>query len=296
MAQEHAAVGSRVTLQQGAVMWSLRELFKDVPMVHVLDVGERPIYQGLVDSGAARISGFEPTASECDKLNAKYGAPHQFFPTFVGDGKVGTFHETSWSLTGSLLEPNQPLNEKFQQLAELTALKAKHEVQTTRLDDVAGLLDVDFIKIDVQGAELMIFEHAPRVLSEAVLIQTEVEFLPLYKEQPLFGDVDRHLRTAGFQLHTFLGFGQRAFKPLVKNKQPHLGFRQLLWSDAVYARDFMRLAELSEPKLKKLALLLHDLYESLDLCHLVLEELDRKSGLTWAPRYLQRLTGTGPKR
>lgn len=280
-------------------MWSLRELFKNLPMVHVLDVGaalgEKPIYQPLVDAGAARISGFEPTALECDKLNAKYGPPHRFFPTFVADGKPNTFYETNWSLTGSLLEPNLPLNSKFQQLAELTALKATHPVETTRLDDVAGLVDVDFIKIDVQGAELLVFENAPRVLSEAVLIQTEVEFLPLYKEQPLFGDVDRQLRGAGFQLHTFLGFGQRAFKPLVKNKQPHLGFRQLLWSDAVYARDFMRLSELSEAKLQKLALLLHDLYESLDLCHLVLSELDQKTGEAWAARYLQRLTGNAPK-
>lgn len=281
-------------------MWSLRELFDDLPIVHVLDVGaavgERPIYQSLVDARAARISGFEPTPAECAKLNAKYGPPHRFFPSFVGDGKPGIFHETSWSLTGSLLEPNQALNGKFQQLAELTAPKAQHPVQTTRLDDVAELTDVDFIKIDVQGAELMIFENAPRVLSEAVLIQTEVEFVPLYKDQPLFADVDRQLRASGFQLHTFLGFGQRAFKPLVKNKQPHLGFRQLLWSDAVYARDFMRLELLSVAKLQKLALLLHDLYESLDLCHLVLEEHDRKSGEARAARYLQRLTGAAPKR
>lgn len=280
-------------------MWSLHELFTDLPMVHVLDVGaalgERPIYQGLVERGKARISGFEPNPSECAKLNEKYGAPHQFFPTFVGDGEAGTFHEAAFPLTSSLLPPNQPLNEKFQQLAELTAVRATHPVRTTRLDDVQGLSGVDFLKIDVQGAELSVFQHGPRVLSEVVLIQTEVEFLPLYQGQPLFAEVDQHLRGAGFQLHTFLGFGQRAFKPLVKNKQPHLGFRQLLWSDAVYARDFMRLESLSEAKLLKLALLLHDLYESLDLCHLVLSTLDGKTSGDRAARYLQRLTGAPPK-
>jgi FkbM family methyltransferase len=276
-------------------MWSLCELIQDIPRIHVVDVGaalgEKPIYQPLVDAGAARISGFEPTPAECDKLNAKYGAPHQFFPHFVGDGKTQTFHETRWNLTGSLFEPNQPLNEKFQALPELTELVQKHSVETTRLDDVEGLEDVDLLKIDVQGAELMVFEHAPRVLSETLLIQTEVEFLPLYKEQPLFAEVDIHLRRAGFQFHTFLGFGSRAFKPLIKNKQPTHGFRQLLWSDAVYVRDFMRLDQLSELKLRKLALLVHDLYQSVDLCHLVLEELDRRGSEKWAPRYLARLTG-----
>jgi FkbM family methyltransferase len=281
-------------------MWSLRELIKDIPQIHVLDVGaalgEKPIYQGLVDAKAARISGFEPTQAECDKLNTKYGAPHRFYPTFVGDGRPQTFHQTRLHLTGSLLAPNQALNDKFQALGEFTELIEKHAVETTRLDDVNGLSDVDLFKIDVQGAELMVFEHGPRVLSETLLIQTEVEFVPLYEDQPLFADVDSHLRRAGFAFHTFLGFGSRAFKPLVKNKQPTAGFRQLLWSDAVYVRDFMRLELLSEAKLKKLALLVHDLYQSVDLCHLVLEELDRRGAEQWAPRYLQRLTGAPPAR
>lgn len=277
-------------------LWSLRELMEDIPLVHIVDVGaalgEKPAYQALVDAGAARLSGFEPTPAECQKLNARYGSPHRFYPSFIGDGGLQTYHETNWSLTGSLFEPNQALNEKFQVLAEVTTLVRKHPVQTTRLDDVEGLTDVDFLKIDVQGSELMVFENAPRVLSETLVIQTEVEFLPLYKGQPLFADVDAHLRGAGFQFHTFLNFGMRAFKPLVKNGRPTEGINQLLWADAVYARDFMRLERLSEPKLQKLALLLHELYQSVDLCHLVLEELDRRRAEKVAPRYLQRLMGT----
>jgi FkbM family methyltransferase len=277
-------------------MWSLRELMEDIPLVHVVDVGaalgEKPVYQGLIDKGAARLSGFEPTPAECQKLNARYGSPHRFYPSFIGDGRKQTYHETNWNLTGSLFEPNQALNEKFQMLAEVVTLVKTHPVETTRLDDVEGLTDVDFLKIDVQGAELMVFENAPRVLSEALLIQTEVEFLPLYKEQPLFADVDAHLRRTGFQFHTFRGFGTRAFKPILKKGRPAEGVNQLLWADAVYARDFMRLESLSAPKLQKLALLLHDLYQSVDLCHLVLEELDRRRAGKVAPRYLQRLMGT----
>jgi FkbM family methyltransferase len=277
-------------------MWSLRELFDDIPVVHVLDVGaalgERPAYQSLVEAGAARISGFEPVPAEREKLVARYGPPHRFYPDFVGDGRPHTFYETRWSLTGSLFEPNQELNAKFQALAEPTAPVRTHAVRTTRLDDVAGLDDVDFVKIDVQGAELMVFENALRVLSQVVLVQTEVEFVELYRKQPLFADVDRHLRAAGFQFHTFLGFGSRAFKPLLKKAQKEAGFRQLLWSDAVYVRDFMRLALLPEAKLKKLALLLHDLYQSFDLCHLVLAELDRRGTGHGATRYLRRLAAS----
>ncbi|TWO71937.1 FkbM family methyltransferase [Caenimonas sedimenti] len=281
-------------------MWSARALFQEALMVHVVDVGaalaEHPNYQPLIDAGAARLSGFEPTPEECEKLNAKYGAPHRIHPVFVGNGQTQTYHETNVGLTGSLFEPHNELNSKFQQLAELMQVVARHEVQTTRLDDVEGLVDVDMVKIDVQGAELQVFQHAPRVLSEAVLIQTEVEFVPLYKDQPLFADVDAHLRAAGYQLHTFLGFGSRAFKPLAKNNQPYDGFRQILWSDAVYVRDFMHLDRLADGKLKKLAVLLHDVYQSPDLCHHVLEALDRRGGgQRYAPRYLQQLTAPAPR-
>jgi FkbM family methyltransferase len=218
-------------------MWRLRGLFDDIPVVDVLDVGaalgERPVYQSLAGAGAARNSGFEPVPAERDKLRARYGPPHRFYPDFVGDGRPHTFYETRWSLTGSLFGPNQALNATFQALAEAAALVRTRTVRTVRLDDVAGPDDVDFVKIDVQGAELMVFENALRVLSQAVLVQTAVEFVEPYREQPPIADVDRHLCVAGFLFHTFLGFGSRAFKPLLKKAQKEAGFRQLPWSDAV---------------------------------------------------------------
>jgi len=39
-----------------------------------------------------------------------------------------------------------------------------------------------------------------------VLIQTEVEFVELYKGQPMFADVDIFLRASGFQFHTLNSF------------------------------------------------------------------------------------------
>jgi hypothetical protein len=229
--------------------------------------------------------------AEREKLVARYGPPHRFLPDVAGDGNQHAFYETRWSLTGSLFGPNQELNATFQALAEATAPVRTRTVRTVRLDDVAGLNDVDFIKIDVQGAELMVFENALRVLSQAVLVQTTVEFVELYRKQPLFADADPHLRAAGFQFHTFLGFGSRAFKPLLKKAQKEAGFRQLPWSDAVYVREFMRLALLPEAKLETLELPLHDLCQSFDLCHVVLAGLDRRGTGNGAARYLERLTG-----
>jgi FkbM family methyltransferase len=274
-------------------MWSMFELLPEDLQIDVLDIGaalnEQPPYQSLVDAGRARIIGFEPTPQECERLNQEYGKPHCFFPCFVGDGQTATFHETNWSLTGSLYEPNSPLLEKFQNLAEAVRPVAKHSVSTTRVDDLVEIDNVDFIKIDVQGSELTIFQNALRLLTGTLLIQTEVEFVELYRGQPMFADVDIFLRNNGFQFHAFNGFGSRAFKPLIVNGNINLGIRQILWSDALYVRNWMNLEELDDIKLRKYAVLAHDLLGSYDLAHLVLVELDRKIGTTLAVTYLDRL-------
>src|SRR5262249_27082561 len=157
---------------------------------------------------------------------------------------------------------------KFHTLAESTTPKARHSVSTRRIDDMPEIGNVDLFKIDVQGAELSVFQNALRALSRTLVIRTEVEFVEMYRGQPLFADVDRLLRGRGFQFHTFPGFGSRAFKPLALKGEPNKGVRQFLWSDAIYVRDWMRLDELEAAKLRKYAILTHDVVESEDLTHL----------------------------
>lgn len=273
-------------------MWSLLELFPDTSRINILDVGaailEAPPYQSLIDAGIGRLYGFEPDAEACERLNSGYGEPHRFFQCFVGDGREAIFHETNWSPTGSLFAPNTPLLEKFQNLAELTTPVATHAVNTTRLDDIAEIDDVDLIKIDVQGSELSVLRNGMRALASAVVVQAEVEFVALYQGQPMFADVDVFMRAQGFQLHTFNGFGSRAFKPLVPNGNVNAGFRQILWSDAIYVRDWMLLDRLSVAKLTSYAVIAHDLLQSFDLAHLVLAAIDGKTQSDLAQQYVRR--------
>ena len=280
-------------------MWSLLEFFPEQFQINILDVGaalyERPPYQSLVDAGRARIIGFEPNPEECERLNREYGPPHRFFPCFVGDGRTAIFHETNLAPTGSLYEPNSPLLEKFQNLAEIVKPVAKHSVSTTRIDDIAEIGDVDLIKIDVQGSELTVLRNALRALSGTLLIQTEVEFVELYRDQPMFADVDIFLRSEGFQFHAFTGASGRAFKPMVANNDVNSGFRQTLWADARYVRDWMHLDELDQMKLQKYAILAHDFLEAHDLAHLVLSALDRKTGGNLATAYVNRLFQNMPR-
>lgn len=285
--------------------FSLSELLPNLSPVEIVDIGaaysEKPVYEPLLAGGRARLTGFEPDRAACAALAQRFGPPHRFFPAFVGSGAKATFHETNWGLTGSLFEPNTPLLEKFQNLAEVVTPKAQWPVDTTRLDDVAGIDAMDFLKIDVQGAELMIFENAPRLMSRCLVVHTEVEFVELYRGQPLFAEVDTCLRRLGFQFHTFAGLAGRPFKPLARDNNPNNPIRQYLWADAIYVRDWMRLDALDGDRLGKYALLAHDVLQSFDLCHLLLRELDRRTppagappGAPLAERYLRRLLAGAP--
>ncbi len=195
-------------------------------------------------------------------------------------------------MTSSLFEPNRPLLDLFNNLSELTQVVRTEPIQTRRLDDIPQCAEADFLKLDVQGAELDILKGAQKLLDRVVVVNTEVEFVPLYKGQPLFADVDAFLRSRGFLIHSIPGIAGRAFKPLVANNNINEKVHQVLWTQATYVRDFTRLGELSSEQLLRMAVILHDMYGSYDLASLALLHHDaRAKGGLWEV-YLRRVTGS----
>lgn len=253
--------------------------------------GMSPPYNALLTAGVARVTGFEPVEEECQKLNAQSGPVHSFLPYAVGDGTIQTFRQCNFSMTSSLYEPNHALMDRFQNLGELTHVVKQFPLQTHRLDDLPQVREVDYLKLDVQGAELDVIEGAAEVLSHALVVHTEVEFVPLYVGQPLFAEVDQALRRKGFCFHRFAGLAGRVFKPLVYQNNVNAMLSQALWAEAVYIRDWMNWEPLGAEQLLKLALILHDVYASCDLCLVALDHFDRKTGGSLCGQYLQQLTG-----
>jgi FkbM family methyltransferase len=276
-------------------IFSLYDLDPELSPITVLAVGAAdhpdypPPYAGLVASGHAHLIGFEPDLPSFATLTLKYGRPHRFFPVFVGAGGPAKFHRTVRPDTGSLYPPNMPLLELFNGLAESTTPDGVTDVQTVRIDDIEEIGDVDYIVIDVQGSELEVFKGAARVLASAVAVQTEIMFVELYKGQALFADLDLHLRQHDFWFHTFLGMASLTMKPLQVGVPDH-GLNQRLWSDAIYVRSPLQLAALSCDKLRKLAVVLHDVYRSYDMAFHCLCAADARDGGTLAQRYCAQLT------
>jgi FkbM family methyltransferase len=229
-------------------------------------------------------------AAACEKLNARAIPGHIYLPHAIADGAPRRFYECNASECSSLLEPNNALADKFNNLDHLLRVVGSWTMETRRLDDLTETAGADFLKIDVQGGELLVLQGAEKRLAEMLVVHTEVEFLPLYKNQPLFADIDSFLRARGFAFHTMKPFG-RTFKPLLVNNDIYASINQMIWADAVYVRDFMTFRELPPISLLKLAAILHENYQSFDLAALALDIHDKQTGSGLLSNYLRCLSG-----
>lgn len=257
-----------------------------------LGPNEADMYSQLAQSVPVEIIGFEPVEAEIEKLKQMHPTGRTYLPYAIGDGQRHTFHECNFAMTSSLLPPNTELVSKFQGLGELMQVVSMTEMETKRLDDIPEVAGTDLLKLDVQGAELMILDGGRGMLEDVLVVHTEVEFVELYKNQPLFADVDSFLRSQGFAFHKLNGMSGRAFKPLIYKGDVYASLSQGLWSDAVYVRDFMRFEALSTARLLKLAVILHETYRSIDLAALALATVDARDGTSLQPTYLQQFLGT----
>jgi hypothetical protein len=84
---------------------------------------------------------------------------------------------------------------------------------------------IDILRMDIQGGELLALKGAQSLLeaSRIRLLALEVEFKPLYKDQPLFWDICAYLYRFGY---SFFKLYDPMYQPRNKNV--------LCWGDAVF--------------------------------------------------------------
>lgn len=74
-------------------------------------------------------------------------------------------------------------------------------VEASRLDEmILSDMDIDFMWLDAQGAELSILKGLGEKIKNVKIIQTEVEFKYQYAGQPLFAELNEFLLANGFEL------------------------------------------------------------------------------------------------
>lgn len=235
----------------------------------VVDIGANPVegdppYKAMLSKGLCDVIGFEPQADALAKLKEKKGPQETYLPHVVGDGQNHTLHICAASGMSSLFEPDPKALELFPEFSRWGAVKHKQTVPTVRFDEINEIERVDLLKIDAQGSELMVFKSGSRKLTEAVAIHSEVSFIPLYKNQPTFGEVDAELRGMGFVPHMFASLKRRLILPL-RAASPSERLNQLLEADIIYVRDFRDMERMSTDQLGHLAMIAHHVYQSFDL-------------------------------
>ena len=134
----------------------------------------------------------------------------------------------------SLFVPNFEYLGKFRKVERFEIAKTiRMEADTLRNQlRLNGIPDIDFMKLDTQGCELLILKGSEEYLDAAVGVEVEVEFSAVYEGQPLFGEVDAFTREKGFELFDIRkhfwrrnGFSGRSISP-----------GQLVVADALYLR------------------------------------------------------------
>jgi FkbM family methyltransferase len=236
----------------------------------IVDVGANPIdgdppYKAMLAAGLCDVVGFEPQADALARLQAKAGPRERYLPHALGDGTSRTLHVCGIEGMTSLLVPDPARLALFNLFPIWGEVKNTIPVSTHRLDDIAEIANMDFLKMDIQGCERDVLLHGRHKLAETVAVQTEVSFVPLYKDQPSFGEMDLLMRELGFLPHCFADLKVWPLAPTVVSGQPNRGLRQLLEADMVYVRDFTRPQNMSAEQWKHLALIAHHCYRSADL-------------------------------
>jgi FkbM family methyltransferase len=254
--------------------------------VGAMDLGDKP-FGTLPEQEGCEIIGFEADENECSRLNGQ--DEHKYYPYVIGDGERRVFYECNYPQTSSLYRPNTGLLEKFQLLEELTQVKSTKFVQTRRLDKLYEVDGCDFLKIDVQGADLDVLCGAVSLLKDVLVVQAEAMLVEMYIGQPLWSNIDIFLRDRGFQFHRFAPKSNRplgrCFKPTKIPNYPYQAWSQYLWADVVYVRDFMKLFVLGPEELLKIAAIMHDVYGSYDFVHYILANYDAQTGTNKAKEY-----------
>lgn len=189
------------------------------------------------------VVGFEPDTDAFAQLNSNKKSGRHFNIGLYNQATTLDLYVTREGGDSSLLKPNADFLRHFPQ-PDRYSVKAMSRVQLDTLDHVLeqnNVADADFIKIDTQGTELFILQGARQTLNDHLLgLEIEVEFAPIYCDQPRFNEIDRFVSQFGFELFDMVPvYWKRA---LASSGAQAKG--QIIYADVLYLAGLDRLEKL----------------------------------------------------
>jgi FkbM family methyltransferase len=156
----------------------------------------------------AKIHCFEPNPATVDALKNRFKEYPQVTINNVAVSNiegVADFCCNNESPTDSLLQPAPQWREWVDGKRDSLLLTSRIQVKTVTLDKYCqdqSIEDIDILKIDTQGAELLVLEGASGLLQKMAIrvIIAELVFVPVYNGQPYFYEVCTRLADYGYCL------------------------------------------------------------------------------------------------
>jgi FkbM family methyltransferase len=153
---------------------------------------------------AMRVDAFEPNAKECARQAAKSLPEIEWHP--IGLAKTTgnhTLYVPKRTTGASLYPPNTEFMEKFGDTAYWGTIR-EIPIECSSFSDFLRKKNKkapNLIKLDTQGSELDILSSLEDLdFKDVLCVETEVEFLEIYKGQPLFKDIHEFMTKKGFEL------------------------------------------------------------------------------------------------
>lgn len=264
----------------------LRDILRPDRLTSVVDIGANPIngrppYALLRRSGICQLTGFEPDPKAFAALGAALMPGQTFLPDAVGDGAPATLHVGPHTgLTSTLpLQPwvGQYLGPYWQKALSKTR---KVTIPTRRLDDMAEIATIDFLKIDIQGGEMAVFRNGRAKLARTAMIQTEAALLPYYIGQVTLGEMQAELALSGFVPYRVAAVNRHR---LAYDADLGRGIRtersQVLDLDVVFLQDPIQIDRMELETLKHMVILADAVLGAKDLVLRCLGELLRRDAI-----------------
>ncbi len=203
------------------------------------------------------IHGFELESDECERLNrdaSERGLPHHYYPyalwssegplTIYGNKAPGGISAYPQNVDLTNRWKFQNATQKFYARDIFHPTGETSSVAATTIDNWSrknAIGTIDFMKLNVQGAELDILKGARDSLAPVLGIDLEVSFVESYLGRPMFSDIDAFLRGNGFHFFDLFGLHNmgRAGSPVTSMHTPGLNpyQGQLIEAHGLYFRD-----------------------------------------------------------
>lgn len=287
-------------------------VFRDDPLV-LLDVGARGgvgrEWQAFGDQILAYC--FEPNEEECRRLAAAAPTNLKYIPRALG-GQRGsrTLYQTAHADSAGLYHTDMAYLGRFLNRDNGVTV-GESTVEVSVLDDVLAEFNIpkiDFIKLDVEGAELEVLAGGQRCMEKPDLLGflSEIRFHAEINQSPIFSEFDLFVRKFGFALFDIeFHYQSRIAMPYPglqhyhrANGEPFFAYTsrgQLQDGNALYLRDLLlpfespRLEQVSATSILKMCAVMEIF--SLNDCaaELLLAARDRVDGLADTTRLLDLL-------